>query len=233
MKMKLSIALLLCACYSRADEIVHLDNGHELLCSRHEQLGNVTRLYLDASGFIDMPTRQIQGFETSADVPVLTPHSSSTNLPEKREPAPLDTKSIRKQIEIAAQATGVDPDFIESVIRTESAYNVAAVSPKGARGLMQLMPSTAALLGVKDSLNAEANIDGGSRYLHDLLVRYDGDAVKALAAYNAGPSRVEQYKGVPPYRETRTYVARVIRDFNHRKLAKSKAASSKSTAPKN
>ena len=84
---------------------------------------------------------------------------------------------------------------------------------------MQLMPGTAERLGVKDAFDAQANVDGGTRYLRELLARYDNDLVKALAAYNAGPERVEKYRGVPPYHETRAYVARVIREFNRKKLA--------------
>ena len=83
---------------------------------------------------------------------------------------------------------------------------------------MQLMPETANKLGIIDSFDPAANIDGGTRYLRALLLRYDGDAVKALAAYNAGAHRVDQYKGVPPYRETRAYVASIIRDYNRAKL---------------
>jgi hypothetical protein len=90
---------------------------------------------------------------------------------------------------------------------------------------MQLMPATASRLGVSNSLDPAANLDGGSRYLRELLARYDGDAQKALAAYNAGPERVEKYKGVPPYPETRNYVTRVINDFNRRKLAAAASSS--------
>jgi soluble lytic murein transglycosylase-like protein len=110
--------------------------------------------------------------------------------------------------------------LIASVIRAESNFNPQARSPKGAQGLMQLMPTTASRLGVSDALHPEANIDGGTRYLRELLLRYNGDVVKALAAYNAGPERVQQFGGVPPYAETHAYVARVVREFNRKKTAK-------------
>ena len=118
----------------------------------------------------------------------------------------------------------LDADFIASVIRAESGGNVNAVSRKGARGLMQLMPGTADQLGVKNSFDAAENVDGGVRYLMQLLQQFNYDVAKALAAYNAGPERVAQYKGVPPYRETRAYVARIIRDYNRKKLAEMKQA---------
>ena len=131
----------------------------------------------------------------------------------------LDLNSIIREVSKRSQ---IDADFIASVIRAESGNNPRAVSPKGAVGLMQLMPATASQLRVKDSLDPAANVDGGVRYLLDLLVRYHYDVAKALAAYNAGPQRVEQYHGVPPYRETRAYVTRIINDYNRKKLAEMK-----------
>ena len=89
---------------------------------------------------------------------------------------------------------------------------------------MQLMPKTASQLGVANPFDPKANVDGGARYLRELIERYNFDLVKALAAYNAGPKRVEQYGGVPPYRETRAYVARIVRDFNKKKIAQQKLA---------
>jgi len=110
------------------------------------------------------------------------------------------------------------------VIRAESGFNPRAVSSKGAQGLMQLMPRTASRLGVVNSFDPGDNLEGGTRYLRELLERYNFDLIKALAAYNAGPRRVEQYHGVPPYYETQAYVAGIIRDFNRKKLAERKAA---------
>ena len=109
-------------------------------------------------------------------------------------------------------------DLLASVVRAESGGNIHAVSRTGAQGLMQLMPGTAAELGVADSFRADQNINGGTAYLDTLLVRYHDNLALALAAYNAGPAAVDKYHGVPPYRETRIYVARVIREFNRRKL---------------
>lgn len=126
----------------------------------------------------------------------------------------------------------LDPDLVNSVIKAESGFNVRAVSRKGAQGLMQLMPDTASKLGVGNAFDPEANVDGGARYLRELLERYNFDLVKALAAYNAGPRRVEQYGGLPPYYETHAYVARIVRDFNKKKLAEQRAGSRKNATQK-
>jgi soluble lytic murein transglycosylase-like protein len=137
---------------------------------------------------------------------------------------------------VIAEASGryrLDPDLVNSVIKAESGFNVRAVSPKGAQGLMQLMPGTASQLGVPNAFDPEANVDGGARYLRELLERYNFDLVKALAAYNAGTRRVEQYGGVPPYHETRAYVRRIVLDFNKKKLAQKQAVAQKSSAKTN
>ena len=123
---------------------------------------------------------------------------------------------FKQLIASAASWYQMDPDFVASVVKVESGFNPAAVSAKGALGLMQLMPETAAKLGVENVLDPATNLVAGSRYLRQLLDQFAGDSVKALAAYIAGPQRVEQY-GVPPSGETRDYVTRIIDDYNRKK----------------
>lgn len=195
-----------------AAELANLRNGFSLRAEHHEVLGGITRLYMStdpSGGYIDVPTADIESFQPAPPDPQAAAAAAK----------PRDLQSI---VNAASDQQQVDADFIASVIRAESAGNARAVSPKGARGLMQLMPQTASQLGVKNSFDPEDNVDGGVRYLRALLLYYNNDMVKALAAYNAGPERVQQYHGVPPYRETRAYVARVIRDYNRKKLAERK-----------
>lgn len=205
--------LLVLTAQLNAAEMANLRNGFSIRHERHEVVGATTRLYMSAdpaSGYVDVPTAEIESFEPAP--------------PEPREiAAPAKTRDLKSIVSAASDQHQVDADFIASVIHAESGNNPHAVSPKGAQGLMQLMPGTANKLGVKDSFDAADNVDGGVRYLRELLLLYNNDMIKALAAYNAGPERVQQYKGVPPYRETRAYVARVITDYNRKKLAERRA----------
>jgi soluble lytic murein transglycosylase-like protein len=131
----------------------------------------------------------------------------------------------------AGERHQIDPDFINSVIRAESGFHQSAVSKKGAQGLMQLMPGTASHLGVTNAFDAKSNVEGGTTYLRQLLEKYNFDVPKALAAYNAGPARVDKYRGVPPYYETQAYISRIIRDFNRRKIAENPALAKKAKSP--
>jgi soluble lytic murein transglycosylase-like protein len=196
-----------------AGEIACLRNGFTIRHDRHEIVGDKTRLYVGA-GYIDVDTSEIARFEPDDAAPPAPPLARTASTAE----------SIDQHLAEASQSSGIDRDFLESVIHHESGFNAKAISPKGARGLMQLMPDTANQLGVKDSFDPGQNIQGGTAYLKQLLDLYHGDAQKALAAYNAGPHRVQQYQGVPPYRETRAYVARIIREYNQKKTAEQRAA---------
>lgn len=118
---------------------------------------------------------------------------------------------VEKSIQQAAAKYNLSPELIRSVIRAESNFQAEAVSPAGAKGLMQLMPETAKELGVTNPFDIQQNIDGGARYLRQMLDRFGGDLKRALAAYNAGPGAVEQYNGDVPFSETRQYVQRVLR----------------------
>ncbi|NLF52128.1 MAG: lytic transglycosylase domain-containing protein, partial [Leptolinea sp.] len=113
----------------------------------------------------------------------------------------------------ASQKYGVDADLVKAVIQNESAYDAQAISSAGAMGLMQLMPATAANLGVEDPMDPAQNIEGGVKLLRELLNQFSGNLTNTLAAYNAGPGAVQQYGGVPPYQETQTYVKRVLSTY--------------------
>ena len=121
----------------------------------------------------------------------------------------LNTKAFGSEIQIAAQNNAVDESLIRAIIHAESAYQADAISPKGAQGLMQLMPATAQSLEVSDPFNPASNIGGGARYLSGLLKEFEGNVSLAAAAYNAGPGAVQKYGGIPPYKETEEYVRRV------------------------
>ena len=193
--------------------IAQLSNGFQIRHIRREVTGQTVRLFVSGSSYTEIPATQIASYEAD-----LTPVAIDA------KPATPPPISLDQHVAHAGETNGVDADFIRSVIQAESGSNPKAVSRKGAQGLMQLMPATATKLGVKDSFDPGQNVNAGAQFLRELLDRYHGDAAKALAAYNAGPLRVQQYGGVPPYQETRQYVARVIRDYNRRKAAAAKLA---------
>ena len=197
----------------QAAEEVTLRNGFNLLCDHREETGGKVRLYTskDSGNFVEVDAAEITSIDTVPDPPMAT--APIAKVPEPK----LTDADVHQLISKAGASHNLDVDLLASVVRAESGGNIHAVSRTGAQGLMQLMPGTAAQLGVADSFRADQNINGGTAYLDALLVRYHDNLALALAAYNAGPAAVDKYHGVPPYRETRIYVARVIREFNRRK----------------
>jgi hypothetical protein len=215
-----AIALSGSLAYS-ADRVT-LRNGFAVRVEHRQTRGTLTRLFLDSGteNYVDVPSDQIVSSENIPEPPA---------EPALEPPRPLTIEEI---VTAASRRYGLDPDIVLSLIHAESAFNPKAVSPKGAQGLMQLMPQTASRMGVDNPMDAAANVDGGTHYLRELLDRYNRDLTKALAAYNAGPQRVQQYRGVPPYPETITYITRVIRDLYRRKLASASIARSASAPTK-
>lgn len=249
----LGIGLLLLAgqiCASAADLAI-LKNGASIPFLRKEQTGTMTRLYIPG-GHMDIPTDQIASYDkddspledsapatqaTAAQavsavqpLPAATANAPATGTMPALAPAQVNIDQLVRE---ASSRYRLDPDFVASVIKAESNFKVHAVSPKGAQGLMQLMPGTAAQLGVTDPFDPKANVEAGTAHLSTLLDQYHDDPIKALAAYNAGAHRVQQYHGVPPYRETRAYVAKIVRDFNAKKRAQMKAAAAQSKTAAN
>ena len=183
-----------------------LSNGMQMRADRHEVEGATVKLY-SGDGYSVVPANMIASFEKEPEIP------RQAETPVVAAPAPAIAPA--DWVEAAAKKYALPESFVRSVVKAESGGNPNALSPRGAIGLMQLMPDTAKDLGV-DPKNPKENADGGAQYLRDLLARYENDpdqVLLALAAYNAGPKAVERYHGVPPYRETREYILRVLRNW--------------------
>ena len=203
---------LLAAPALRAEYVV-LRSGQRLKVTGYQVVGDKYRLQM-GGGTVEI---------AAEDVVAIEPEEVFTPLPAK----PVVKAPYRELVEAAAARYRVDADLITSVIAVESNFDPKALSPKNARGLMQLLPETAERLGVQNIYDPKENIEAGTRYLRELLQRYNNDLALALAAYNAGPERVQQYGRVPPFPETLSYVRRVKRSYDK---SKSKA-STKTPAP--
>jgi soluble lytic murein transglycosylase-like protein len=211
-------ALISICSQARAAEHITLRGGAEFDCTHHEPTGDRVRLYLvptaaavhpddpDAS-YIEVAATSVLRVDIVPDRPIPAPAVALQQAPA----------GIPALLARAGAQHDIDADLLASIVHAESNGNARAVSRAGAQGLMQLMPSTASTLGVHNSFAPDQNISGGTTYLDQLLTRYHDNIAKAVAAYNAGPAAVDRYHGIPPFAETRAYVARVIREFNRRK----------------
>jgi len=188
-------------------EYAVLKSGFRVSAQAIEKKGETYRL-TTPGGVIELSESDVVAIEkddyVAPPAPVVVASSPAV--------AAVEAKPVGQMIDEAAGRHGLPSAFVRSVAKAESGMQTGAVSKAGAIGVMQLMPATAAALHA-DPNDPEQNIEAGTRYLRDLLLKYDGDAVKALAAYNAGPGAVDRYNGVPPYSETLTYVDRVIQDY--------------------
>jgi soluble lytic murein transglycosylase-like protein len=203
--MKLGVFLLASlVAVSASAEIAVMASGKILYIDRFERADKDVTLHLTGGGEVTVPSDLVANIVPNEIVDPeevkLFPHLDSVIQP-------------------AAEKYGLDPNLVAAVIWAESSGDPNAVSKKGARGLMQLMPATARELGVGNVLDPGQNVDGGSNYLRRMLDAHDGDLNLALAAYNAGPDAVRKYGGVPPYPETQDYVGKVIRVYERAREA--------------
>ena len=205
--LRLAAATLLTAGVALAGEYAVLHTGFRIATVRHETRGDQVRLFTGEGAFMDLPAAAVARFEPDGKI-------DPVGVPGTAVPAPDET--LDAVVDRFSAELGLPPALVHSVIAAESAYDPQAVSSKGAVGLMQLMPETARELNVTDRRDPSENVRGGTTYLKQLLDRYAGSRdslLRALAAYNAGPARVDAYNGLPPYNETRAFVRRVIERF--------------------
>jgi soluble lytic murein transglycosylase-like protein len=200
------LLLFLIAPAAFAGEYAVLTSGARMHADRHEAAEGKVRLYTGA-GYIELNAGQVQAFEPDEAKPASAPAPAAA-------PAPKPQASPVELADAAADKYGLPRKLVRSLMSAESGGNPGAVSPKGAIGLMQLMPRTARDLGV-DPNDPAQNVDAGVRYLRDLLVKYDSGLWHALAAYNAGEGAVQKYNGIPPYRETLQYIQRITRNSGY------------------
>jgi soluble lytic murein transglycosylase-like protein len=216
---KLALCFVAVALTAQAGEFAVLSSGFRIHADSHTTDGSTIRLQT-SQGVIEIPADTVASFEQEdyvAPPPAPAPPAA---------PTPKSAATPQELVTQAAQHAGLPPAIVHSVARAESNYRQDAVSPKGAIGIMQLMPKTAAELNA-DPHDAAQNADAGARYLRDLLEKYENDphqVSKAVAAYNAGPEAVDKYHGVPPYPETVQYVNRVLKQYE-KEQSKPKTAS--------
>jgi soluble lytic murein transglycosylase-like protein len=213
---------------SNAAERVTLHSGFVVSCDHHVEIDGRARLFLSAGedNYLELAPTDISSIESVPDLAAaptdrLTPPSPATPSPSSTH---LSQADLDEMLTRAGRDHNLDVDLLSSLVKAESAGNPQARSHAGAQGLMQLMPRTASELGVQDTFKPDQNVRGGSTYLDSLLIRYHDNLALALAAYNAGPAAVDKYHGIPPYHETKVYVARVIHEFNRRVLSREAAA---------
>jgi hypothetical protein len=212
----LALAFVPALAGSARAEIAVLSNGLTLKLDSHRTEQVQVVLVLRGGGELGVPPSLVRGFVPD----------------EVLDELDVPGGDLHALAEAVARRHGLDPQLVSAVVSVESGFRAGAVSPKGAQGLMQLMPTTASSLGVGDAFDPEQNLDGGVRHLGSLLALYDGDVRRALAAYNAGEGAVARHNGVPPYAETQAYVRKVLQQYRPGDGRHGKAASTKARPPR-
>jgi soluble lytic murein transglycosylase-like protein len=208
---------LLLALFLFAGEEIVLQTGFRLQADSHEVVGETLRLHT-ASGTVEIPRSSVASIEAVETVEKPAPVA----VPVAPTLVPAAPKTTKEHLRDVADLHGLPPEILLSIAKIESAFQTNARSPKGAIGVMQLMPETARALRVNPNDTRE-NIEGGARLLRDLLVKYEqypDQVYRALGAYNAGPGAVAKYNGIPPYAETQGYVEKVLNEYHRLKTQK-------------
>lgn len=213
-RVSLAAALFFAASPGVRAEYVNLRSGQRLHVTSYQLVDGTYRLQLN-SGIVQLP---------ASDVVSIDPEDQFASVP----PAAAKPMPFGEIVKEAASRYSVDADLIASVIAAESNFDPNAVSRRNARGLMQLLPETAARFGVQNIFDPKENVDAGTHYLRDLLQRYNNDLALALAAYNAGPETVQKFGDIPPYVETVSYVRRVKRTYDKKISARTKSGAASS-----
>jgi soluble lytic murein transglycosylase-like protein len=211
--LRLVATLIMLAAPIWAGEYVVLANGFRLHANRHEVEGGTVRIF-SGGGVVEMAATAISGYEQEETPAIVQPKPAASPAPAPAVAAKPETPA--EFAALAAEKYLLPDSFVRSVMKAESGFRQSAISSKGAIGLMQLMPATARQLGV-DPRDPYQNAEGGAQYLRALLAHYESEpdqVLLALAAYNAGPAAVDRYHGVPPFRETREYILRVLKNWN-------------------
>lgn len=211
------LSLLVVALPGEASVVVLTTDGGVLNAERYEVDGEWVRVYLEGQGMVMLPLLKIERIVDDTEVPGLEIDELAASKLELGflVGAPQPDTPFGELIYAASQRQGVNPAIVAALIQAESNFDPTALSSKGARGLMQLMPATAGRFGIRPEqlFEADKNLEAGVRYFKVLMNRFPNDLVRILAAYNAGEATVERYRGVPPYRETREYIRRIFKSL--------------------
>ena len=191
-----------------AVETVYFKNGRSLVVEGHQSTGSRTALVLKGNGQMEVESEWIQEFGPTEETQ--TPAQISKDLLIPNPPTSYSLEELQQLVRESARKFDLDEKLLISMIRAESNFDPLAVSNRGAQGLMQLMPETALAYKVKDPFNPRENLEAGAKYLKDLLLQFNQNLVLALAAYNAGPTSVASFSGIPPFPETNRYVRKVL-----------------------